>query len=204
MELGSVCVFSGSSPGARPSYEAAARALGATLARERIRLVYGGARVGLMGHLADAARANGGAVVGVIPAALVDREVAHDGLDELHVVDGMHERKATMNALADAFVALPGGVGTLEELFEAWTWRQLGLHDKPVGILDVDGYWERLRGFLDHAAAEGFVRTEELKRLVVADGPAELLACLRRAEAGPFRPERATRARAGAAADRRR
>lgn len=170
-----MCVFSGSSPGARSRYTEVARDLGAALATRGIRVVYGGASIGLMGEVADAARAAGGAVTGVIPRALVEREIAHDGLDELRVVEGMHERKAMMNALSDAFVALPGGVGTLEELFEAWTWRQLGLHEKPVGLLDADGYWERLLAFLAHANAEGFVRDRDLARLAVAERADELL-----------------------------
>ena len=135
----SVCVFCGSSPGANPAYGAAARRLGGLIAARRLRLVYGGARVGLMGELAEAVRGTGGEVVGVIPEALSAREVAHTGLDDLRVVSSMHERKAHMAELADAFVAMPGGAGTLEEFFEVWTWAQLGIHQNPCGLLNVTG-----------------------------------------------------------------
>lgn len=137
--------------------------------------MYGGASVGLMGVLADAARACGAEVVGVIPRALVDRELAHRGLTELHVVDTMHERKARMAELSDAFVALPGGLGTLEELFEVWTWGMLGLHAKPYGLLDVAGYYQPLIRFLDHARDEGFIRPAQRARLVVDTDPDRLL-----------------------------
>jgi len=170
----SVCVFCGSSPGGRAEYGEAARALGTALGRGGVRLVYGGASVGLMGVVADAARAAGGEVVGVIPRALVDREVAHAGLDTLEVVGSMHERKARMAELADAFIALPGGLGTLEELFEIWTWGLLGLHAKPFGLLDVQGYFAPLVRFLDHAVAEGFVR-ERHRAMVLVDKNAEAL-----------------------------
>lgn len=170
-----VCVFCGSAPGARPSYEAAARALGTELARRGVGLVYGGAAVGLMGSVADAALAAGGEVVGVIPGALVDREIAHAGLTELRVVGSMHERKALMAELSDAFVALPGGMGTLEELFEVFTWRQLGLHAKPIALLDVEGYWAGLVAFLEHAEAEGFLRAGTGEGLLLEDGVAAVL-----------------------------
>ncbi len=174
-----VCVYCGSSAGARPGYDAAARALGTLLAREGIGLVFGGGRVGLMGAVADAVLAAGGAVTGVIPLALARREVAHEGLTDLRIVGSMHERKALMASLADAFVALPGGLGTLEELAEALTWAQLGVHRKPCALLDVEGYYRPLTAFFDHAAAEGFVRPEHRALLVVEREPAALLARLR-------------------------
>jgi uncharacterized protein (TIGR00730 family) len=170
-----VCVFTGSSLGARPEYQTAAAALGRTLAGRGLGLVYGGARVGLMGTVADAALAAGGSVIGVIPQALVAKELAHAGLTELRVVGSMHERKAMMADLADGFVALPGGWGTLEEFFEVLTWAQLGLHRKPCGLLNVGGYFDGLLEFADHAAAEGFVRREHRQMISVADAPAVLL-----------------------------
>ena len=176
----SVCVFCGSSPGAHPDYETAARALGAGLAGAGARLVYGGASVGLMGALADAALGAGGEVVGVIPQSLVDREVAHPGLTELHVVGTLHERKARMAELSDAFIALPGGAGTLEELFEIYTWGQLGLHAKPLALVNVRGYFNGLLVFLDHAMAEGFLPAEHRARLTVADAPEAVLDAVRR------------------------
>ena len=172
----SVCVFCGSNPGARLAYAEAARALGRTLAKRGLRLVYGGAAVGLMGTLADAALAAGGTVVGVIPGTLVEREIAHAGLTEIRVVQSMHERKSVMAELSDGFVALPGGAGTLEELFEVWTWSQLGLHRKPVGLLNVEGYFDSLIAFLDHQTDERFMRREHRDMLLVADDPAVLLA----------------------------
>ena len=177
----SICVFCGSSSGASASYAAAAKALAVCAAAQRIQIVYGGASVGIMGVLADSTLAAGGRVIGVIPRALVDREIAHTGLTELHVVETMHERKARMAALADAFVALPGGLGTLEELFEIWTWGMLGLHDKPYGLLDVHGYYQPLITFLDHARDEGFVRASQRDRLVVDTDAERLLAALARA-----------------------
>ena len=170
-----VCVYCGSSPGARPAYAAAAAALGRLLAARGIGLVYGGGNVGLMGIVADAARDAGGEVIGVIPRALQAREVAHTGLDDLRMVETMHERKALMADLADAFVALPGGVGTLEELVEVMTWTQLGIHAKPCGVLDVDGYYEHLVAFLDHAVGERFLRPEHRALLVHARQPEALL-----------------------------
>jgi uncharacterized protein (TIGR00730 family) len=167
--LASVCVFCGSNGGADPAYLAAAEAVGAGLAQRGIRTVYGGGRVGLMGALADSARAAGGEVVGVMPQALVDREIGHTGIDDLRVVDTMHERKALMVELSDAFVALPGGIGTLEELFEVYTWAQLGIHAKPLALLDVAGYYEPLAAFLDHAVAQRFLRAETRSMLAVAD-----------------------------------
>jgi uncharacterized protein (TIGR00730 family) len=173
--LRSVCVFSGSSPGARPSYAETATALGREVAARGMRLVYGGASVGLMGAVADAALAAGGEVVGVIPQHLVDREVAHDGLTELRVTGSMHERKALMADLADGFVALPGGLGTLEELAEILTWSQLGLQSKPCGLLDVESFFDPLLAFLDHTVAERFVSTEHRALVLAADRPDALL-----------------------------
>lgn len=183
-----ICVFCGSSVGRGNSYRNAAAALGALLAREGIGLVYGGASVGLMGTIADAARAHGGEVIGVIPEALVSHEVAHHGLDDLRVVGSMHERKALMAELSDAFVALPGGIGTLEELFEVWTWAQLGLHAKPCALLDVDGYYAGLSTFLDHTVAEGFLRPVHRRVLIVEQDVDALLPKLR-----AYRPPELTR-----------
>ena len=171
----SVCVFTGSSLGARPEYRTAAVALGQALAERGLGLIYGGARVGLMGAVADAALEAGGTVIGVIPQALMAKEIAHSGLTELRVVASMHERKAMMADLADAFVALPGGWGTLEEFFEVLTWAQLGLHHKPCGLLDVGGYFDGLLRFAEHAAAEGFVRREHREMMLVAESPVALL-----------------------------
>ncbi|HEX6447817.1 MAG TPA: TIGR00730 family Rossman fold protein [Streptosporangiales bacterium] len=169
-----VCVFCGSSSGARPEYAENARNLGRVLAERGIGLVYGGAQVGTMGELANAALNAGGEVVGIIPHHMVEQEIAHDGVTELHVVGDMHERKAGMAARADAFIALPGGAGTMEELFEVWTWAQLGLHDKPLGLLDVAGYFVPLRRFLDHMVSEGFLRAE-YRDMVLFDEDAERL-----------------------------
>jgi len=169
-----VCVFCGSSLGARPSYASAAAGLGRLLARARIGVVYGGGNVGLMGALADAALAAGGEVIGVIPEHLVGKELAHRGVD-LRIVHSMHERKALMADLSDAFVALPGGYGTLEEFCEVLTWSQLGLHTKPCGLLNVDGYYDGLLGLIDHAVAEGFVREESRGLVLVDDDAARLL-----------------------------
>ena len=170
-----VCVFCGSCDGTRPEYGAAARALGATLAERGVEVIYGGGRVGLMGRLADACLEAGGRVVGVIPKALATKELAHAGCTELHVVGSMHERKALMAERADAFLALPGGLGTFEELFEVWTWGQLGFHAKPCGLLNVAGFYDRLIAFLEHAAEHGFLRAEHLRMLFVSGDGAELL-----------------------------
>ncbi len=183
----SVTVFVGSSPGSSPVYADAARALGGHLGRVGTRLVYGGAKVGLMGVIADAALAAGGEVVGVIPGSLVDREIAHDGLTELHVVKTMHERKQLMADLGAAFVALPGGVGTLEELVEVWTWQQLGLHAKPVALLDVDDYWSPLLALVEQMVSAGFLSAHAQQALVVAHDPEQLLDRLRDASAPPTR-----------------
>jgi uncharacterized protein (TIGR00730 family) len=171
-----LCVFCGSSPGHDPAYAALAAKLGRTLAQRRIGVVYGGGRIGLMGVLADAALSAGGEVIGVIPKPLLDREHGHLGLTQLRVVDSMHERKALMVELADGFVALPGGIGTLEELFEAWTWAQLGMHRKPCGLIDVNGFFAPLVGFLDQLVAAGFVHSTTRAMLAVAASPDELLA----------------------------
>lgn len=170
-----VTVFCGSNPGTRPEYLGAAAALGRAIAERGATLVYGGASVGLMGRVADAAMAAGGRVVGIIPEALVSKEVEHRALTELHVVDSMHTRKRMMAERADAFIALPGGAGTLEELFEVWTWAQLGHHDKPCALLDVAGYYAKLTGFLDHMVGEGFIRAEHRAMLLVDDDPRVLL-----------------------------
>ncbi len=170
-----ICVFCGSSRGARPAYVDAARRVGSALARSGLGLVYGGGRVGLMGTVADAVLAGGGRVIGVIPEPLATSEIAHDGLTELHVVQGMHERKALMARKSAGFLTLPGGVGTFEEFFEILSWAGLGLHQKPIGILNVEGYFDPLLALLNHAAAERFLRPELLDRLVVSDQP-EVLA----------------------------
>jgi len=164
-----VCVFCGASSGRLPAYADAARAFGAALAARGLGLVYGGGRVGLMGAVADGALAASGEVIGVIPQELVDRELAHDGVTELRVVGSLHERKALMAELSDAFVALPGGFGTLDELMEQLTWSQLGLHAKPVALFDVEGYWRPLITLARHATEEGFVRESDLAAIAVGD-----------------------------------
>ena len=179
MTIHSVCVYCGSSPGRRTSYAVAAEQLGATLAREGIQLVYGGGSVGLMGIVADAALGAGGRVIGVIPKALRDLDVAHRGLTELRVVDTMHERKALMNSLSDAFAILPGALGTFDEMFEALTWGQLGIHRKPCAVFDVDDYFAPLFAMLRHAAAEGFLRPAHASLLQRATSADELLRVLR-------------------------
>lgn len=175
MPVRSVCVFCGASIGANPTYREAAIALGQAIARRGLTLVYGGGAVGLMGVVADAAMAAGGEVIGIIPQSLLDAEVGHKGLTRLEVVDGMHARKARMAELSDAFIALPGGLGTLEELFEVWTWGQLGYHAKPLGLLDVNGFYEKLGGFLDHIVEEGFVRPAHRAMLLLGQQPDALL-----------------------------
>jgi uncharacterized protein (TIGR00730 family) len=173
--LRSLCVFCGSSFGRNPLYREAAETVGRLVARRGLQLVYGGGTVGLMGALADAALAAGGRVVGVIPEALVLREVGHERLSERHVVRSMHERKGLMAELADGFLALPGGFGTFEELFEIVTWAQLGLHRKPVGLLNVAGYYDGLLALVEHAARERFVRDAHRDALLSDDDPARLL-----------------------------
>jgi uncharacterized protein (TIGR00730 family) len=170
-----LCVFCGSSPGRRPAYADAARALAETLVDRGLGLVYGGGSVGLMGILAEAVLARGGEVIGVLPRGLVGKELGHEGLTTLHLVDSMHERKALMASLADGFVALPGGLGTLEEILEVLTWAQLGIHRKPVGLVDVAGYWAGLLALLGHAVRERFVQPEYGALLLVEPGPAALL-----------------------------
>ena len=176
----SVAVFTGSNAGNRVEYHEAARALGRILAERGIALVYGGARVGLMGAMADAALAGAGRVIGVMPESLVAKEVAHRGLTELRVVGTMHERKAAMADMADGFVALPGGFGTLDEFFEVVTWAQLGLHAKPCGLLGVAGYYAPLVAFIDHAVAAGFVRREHREMIAIANTAADLLGTMER------------------------
>jgi len=167
MAVRRVCVFCGASAGRDPRHATFAREVGAGLARRGIGLVYGGGRVGLMGAVADGALEHGGEVHGVIPRALVDRELAHSGVTQLHVVDTLHERKARMADLSDAFLALPGGLGTLEELAEVLSWAQLGLHDKPVGMLDPSNYFDPLLGFFDSAVEQGFLAQGHRKLLIV-------------------------------------
>jgi uncharacterized protein (TIGR00730 family) len=171
----SVCVFCGSNVGRDPAYLKAAVSAGEALARAGFTLVYGGGKVGLMGAVADAALASGGRVVGVMPRALFEREIAHAGLSELRVVETMHERKQTMASLADGFLALPGGAGTFEEFFEQWTWAQLGIHAKPVGLLDVNAYFQPLLALIDKIVAEGFMAQTYRDMLVVEPSVAPLL-----------------------------
>jgi uncharacterized protein (TIGR00730 family) len=170
-----LCVYAGSNAGARPVYAEAAAELAECMAARDVGLVYGGSKAGLMGVLADTILAAGGEVIGVMPQALVDREFAHTGLTELKVVGSMHERKALMAELADGFVAVPGGIGTLEELVEVFTWSQLGIHDKPCGVLDAAGYYTGLSGFLDHMVQEAFLRAEHRAGLLSASEPGALL-----------------------------
>ncbi len=170
-----ICVFLGSSPGRDPAYAHAAAQFGGLLARRGIGLVYGGGTVGLMGVIADAASAGGGEVIGIIPEALRKREHDHQGISELHVVKTMHERKAMMARLSDGFVCLPGGIGTLEELFEVWTWAQLGYHSKPCGLLDVAGFYAPMSTFIDHVVAEGFLQPQHRATLLIEREPEALL-----------------------------
>jgi uncharacterized protein (TIGR00730 family) len=183
-KLRSLCVFCGSSNGNRPEYAAAATELGRMLAERKIRLVYGGGNIGLMGVLADAALAAGGEVIGVIPQMLVNRELAHRGITDLRIVGTMHERKALMAELSDAFLALPGGLGTFEELCEALTWSQLGIHAKLCGALNVGGYFDHLDALFNHALREGFVRAEDRGLLITSDNAAKLLDRLARRRTG--------------------
>jgi hypothetical protein len=164
-----IAVYCGSSMGTDPAFEATARALGEEMARRGLGLVYGGGHRGLMGVVADAVLAGGGEALGVIPQSLVDAEVAHRGLTELHTVSNMHERKAKMTELCDAFIALPGGIGTFDELFEAWTWNALGYHAKPFCLLQVSGFWDGMLAFLDHTTASGFMSPARRGQLLVAD-----------------------------------
>ncbi|HEX3278995.1 MAG TPA: TIGR00730 family Rossman fold protein [Thermoleophilaceae bacterium] len=189
MSVRRVCVFCGSSPGARPAYAEAAASFGRLLAGEGIGVVYGGGQVGLMGVLADAVLAEGGEIIGVIPQALVDREIGHPGVADMRVVGSMHERKALMADLADAFVALPGGLGTLEELFEVYTWAQLGLHRKPCGLLDVEDYYAGIATFLTHAVEERFLPEQHRAMLIVEGEPTALLGRLRSFQPGAVEPK---------------
>ena len=168
-KLRAICVYCGASSGHAPPHAATARLLGTELARQQITLVYGGGRVGLMGIVADAVMSAGGEVIGVIPQALMDTEVGHEHISRLVVVKDMHERKAMMSDYADAFIALPGGLGTLEELFETLTWSQLGFHAKPIGLLNIDGFYDGLVDFIAHQVREGFVRPEHAKLLLNED-----------------------------------
>lgn len=173
-----ICVYCGSSDAVAPRYLELARQMGQELVRRGIGLVFGGGRVGLMGAIADAVLAEGGTVHGVIPRKLYDREVGHEGVTELFVVDSMHDRKLMMAQLSDAFIALPGGWGTLEELFEVTTWTQLRYHDKPVGVLDAFGYYQALRAFIAHAAGEGFIRPQHVELMTFAESPGALVDAL--------------------------
>jgi uncharacterized protein (TIGR00730 family) len=173
-----VCVYCGSRDGSRPEYLAAAERIGASIGRRGWHLVYGGGRVGLMGRVADAALAAGAAVTGVIPESLMRREVGHTGLTQLHVVSTMHERKHLMASDCDAFIALPGGIGTFEELFEVWSWRHLGYHDQPIGLLDTGGYFQPLVALMAHAIDAGFVTRDQLDMVHVSSDPEALLDAL--------------------------
>jgi uncharacterized protein (TIGR00730 family) len=184
-----VCIFCGSSPGARPAYAEATAELARLLVAEEIGVVYGGGGVGLMGKLADTVLDEGGEAIGVIPQALVDKEIGHRGVSDMRVVGSMHERKALMADLSDAFVALPGGLGTLEELFEVYTWSQLGLHSKPCGLLDVDGYYAGISDFLAHAVEERFLHEEHRAMLMVERDPRALIERLRAFEPQDVRPK---------------
>jgi hypothetical protein len=175
-----ICVYCASSPGVRPGYADAAKSLAAELVERNYELVYGGSSVGIMGVLADTVLARGGIVHGVIPELLLQKEVSHDGLTELHVVGSMHERKSLMESLSDAFIALPGGFGTLEELVEILTWGQLHIHRKPVGLINVAGYYDKLLAYLDHAVAEGFLTAVNRAMLHSADDAATLIELFKR------------------------
>jgi len=176
--LDQLAVYCGSSAGTDPAFAEAARATAAAMVREKIQLVYGGGRLGLMGMIADSVLEMGGFVYGVIPQALVDIEVAHPSVTELHVVETMHERKAKMTELADAFLALPGGIGTLDEFFDAWSWNALGYHKKPFCLLNVGGYWDGLIDFMDHATSSGFMSPKRRSQLLVAPTPEQALELL--------------------------
>lgn len=171
----SICIYCGSRPGTDPAYAQVAHQVGEWIALHKGQLVYGGGKNGLMGIAANAALQAGGRVVGIIPQSLVEKEWAHDGCTELHIVDNMHERKRMMAERADAFLALPGGIGTLEELFEVWTWRQLGYHDKPIGILNTQGYYQGLLDFMGHAVNQQFMGQNQMDLVHTSDKPAQLL-----------------------------
>jgi uncharacterized protein (TIGR00730 family) len=170
-----ICVYCGSSSGKNPEYRKAARALATAMVARDIGLVYGGADVGLMGEIANEVLAHGGRVTGIIPQSLIDKEVSHQGLTRLHIVDSMHARKALMAELSDGFIALPGGLGTLEELFEVLTWSQLGFHNKPCGLLNIKQYYDGLAQFLDHAMQEEFIKPSHRDMLINAHSPSQLL-----------------------------
>jgi uncharacterized protein (TIGR00730 family) len=175
MKLDTVCVFCAANPGHNPSYRTHAAEFGRYLAKRGQRIVFGGGRTGLMGALAEGALSAGGHITGVMPRHLVEREVAHTGLTELRVVESMHERKTLLSSLSDGFIAMPGGLGTMEELFEIWTWGQLGLHRKPYGLLNINGFFDPLLTFLDHAVSEGFLGAVNRQMLAVNDDAAALL-----------------------------
>jgi uncharacterized protein (TIGR00730 family) len=177
--LNRVCVFCGTNAGARPTYGVAARELGRVLAEQNIELVYGGASVGIMGELADSVQEHGGHVTGIIPQQLMEKEAAHTGIRDLIVVASMHQRKSQMADLSDGFIALPGGIGTLEGFFEILTWGQLGIHAKPSGILNIEGYFDGLTGFLDHAVQEGFFTQDHRDAILVESDPGKLLGRMR-------------------------
>ena len=176
--LDQLAVYCGSAPGSDPVFAEAARATAAAMVKRKVQLVYGGGRLGLMGLIADTMLELGGEVYGVIPQALVDIEVAHPSVTELHIVETMHERKAKMTELADGFLALPGGIGTLDEFFEAWSWNALGYHKKPFCLLNVEGFWDGLIHFMDHAADKGFLSAQRRRQLLVASSPEEALELL--------------------------
>jgi uncharacterized protein (TIGR00730 family) len=176
--LDQLAVYCGSAPGTDPAFADAARATAVAMVKENVQLVYGGGRLGLMGLIADSVLELGGFVYGVIPQALVDVEVAHPSVNELHIVETMHERKAKMTELADAFLALPGGIGTLDEFFEAWSWNALGYHKKPFCLLNVKGYWDGLIEFIDHATESGFMSQQRRSQLLVATTPEQALELL--------------------------
>jgi len=178
-----LAVYCGSAPGSRPEFADATRATAAAMLKNGVDLVYGGGRIGLMGRIGDSILAGGGRVFGVIPKALVNLEVAHTGVTELQTVETMHERKARMTELADAFLALPGGIGTLDELFEAWSWNALGYHAKPFCLLNVDGFWDGMIEFIDHATESGFLSAQRRSQLLVAETPEQALEYLDEAAA---------------------
>ena len=184
MRIRRLAVYCGSAAGSDPRFEETARELGRGMAERGVDLVYGGGRLGLMGIVADTVIAYGGRTYGVIPRALVDQEVAHTGLTELHTVTTMHERKAKMTELCDAFVCLPGGIGTLDEMFEAWTWNALGYHAKPFALLNVAGFWTPFVEFMEHVSASGFLSETRLSQLLVGDTPGEVMNLLDEAAAG--------------------
>jgi uncharacterized protein (TIGR00730 family) len=185
----SICVYCGSRSGALPAYAEAAHAIGTEIGRRGWQLVYGGGRAGLMGVVADAALASGARVVGVIPRSLMSRELGHTGLTELHVVETMHQRKMMMAERSDAFLALPGGIGTFEELFEIWSWRQLGYHDKPLGLLNVAGYYDALLDFLEQSKTDGFMSNMQTDLLLVDSAPPTMLERLRAYAASATGPD---------------